>query len=341
MAGSFQDWGDDRTGFPLSGQGTKPYGTWALLAANVVTWLVVEMSGGSEDPEVLLRFGAMFGPQIAAGEYWRLFTAMFLHIGWMHLLFNSLGLLIFGRMVERMYGSVGFLAIYFVAGLSGSVASYLLNPIAIAAGASGAIFGVMGALGAFFLARRNVLGEFGRQSLVGIAMIAALNLAIGFAMPGIDNWAHLGGLAMGFSVGFAFTPRYRYMAEAGQSSVVYRLVNSNSIARRFWVLPAVCAILVAGVLLGNFTAPQSPLTHIRSASRLLERQSYAEALEEVESAIVIEPRYGESFYLRARILWGMGDRSGAISDLGRALRLGLNDHQQREALVLLIQLESR
>ena len=255
MAGVFQNWGDDRTGLPPSGQGMKPYGTWALLAANVATWLVVEMSGGSADPEVLLRFGAMFGPQIAVGEYWRLLSAMFLHVGWMHLLFNSLGLLIFGRMVERMYGTVGFLAIYIVAGLSGSVASYLLNPVAIAAGASGAIFGVLGALGAFFLAKRNELGEFGRQSLVGITMIAGLNLMIGFAMPGIDNWAHLGGLVMGFGVGFASVPNYRYITEVGQAGPVFRLVNGNSLGRRFWVLPAACAILIAGVLLGNFTAP--------------------------------------------------------------------------------------
>ena len=100
----------------------RPVVTWALLAVNILVWIATEIAGGSEDTQVLLDFGAMFGPTIANGEYWRLFTAMFLHVGLMHLLFNGLALLIFGQVVERTYGHLQFVIIYVLAGLAGSVA---------------------------------------------------------------------------------------------------------------------------------------------------------------------------------------------------------------------------
>ncbi len=284
MAGFFQDRQEERLKEPLPGVDVKPIVTWGLLAANIAIWLIMEAAGGSENPDVLLDFGAMFGPLIAGGEYWRLFTAMFLHVGMMHLLFNSFGLLIFGRMVERIYGHGRFISIYILAGLSGSVASYLFNAISIGAGASGAIFGVLGALGAFFLARRDMLGDMGRQNLIGIAVIAAINLFIGAVTPGIDNWAHMGGLVMGFALGFAFAPRYQYMPEVNPSGITYGLVDTNSVARRFWVLPIVGVVLIVGVFLGNSTLPENALAHIRSAESLVEQQRYDEALDELRAA---------------------------------------------------------
>ncbi|MCH8108491.1 MAG: rhomboid family intramembrane serine protease [Chloroflexi bacterium] len=296
MAGFFQDRQEEGVKAPLPGTDLKPIVTWGLLAVNIVIWLIMEAAGGSENPEVLLDFGAMYGPFIAGGEYWRLFTAMFLHVGLMHLLFNSFGLLIFGRLVERLYGHGRFITIYILAGLSGSVASYLFNSISIGAGASGAIFGVLGALGAFFLAKRDVLGDMGRQNLIGIAVIAAINLAIGAVTPGIDNWAHMGGLVAGFGIGFAFAPRYQYMPDVNPSGITYDLVDTNSVARRFWVLPIVGVVLIFGVLLGNSTLPENPQSHIQSAERLIEQQRYDEARDELDVArdLAFETRDGEA-----------------------------------------------
>ncbi len=89
----------------------RPVITWALLALNILVFIAATAAGGTDNPEVLLDFGALFGPLIADGEYWRLFTAMFLHIGIAHLAFNGFALFIFGGLVERLYGHVRFILI--------------------------------------------------------------------------------------------------------------------------------------------------------------------------------------------------------------------------------------
>ncbi|MCH8184814.1 MAG: rhomboid family intramembrane serine protease [Chloroflexi bacterium] len=284
-----------RAGGSLPGTGRRPVVTYALLAINLVVWLAMEFEGrsrgGSESPEVLLQFGAMFGPLIASGEYWRLFTAMFLHVGILHLAFNAFGLLIFGRLVEGIYGPVRFALIYLLAGLFGSVASYLLNSIAIGAGASGAIFGVLGALAAFFLARREMLGEMGRQNLTGLAVIAAFNLIFGFTQPGIDNWAHMGGLAGGFAIGMALAPNYRRVDDV--FGLGGRVVDVNSLARSFWVVPVAVVLLFGGTALGNSRMPDAQ-SHIESAERHRLNGDREATLRELRAAIEAATRTGDT-----------------------------------------------
>ncbi len=279
----------------MPGTGRRPVVTYALLAINLVVWLAMEFEGrsrgGSESPEVLLQFGAMFGPLIASGEYWRLFTAMFLHVGILHLAFNAFGLLIFGRLVEGIYGPVRFALIYLLAGLFGSVASYLLNSIAIGAGASGAIFGVLGALAAFFLARREMLGEMGRQNLTGLAVIAAFNLIFGFTQPGIDNWAHMGGLAGGFAIGMALAPNYRRVDDV--FGLGGRVVDVNSLARSFWVVPVAVVLLFGGTALGNSRMPDAQ-SHIESAERHRLNGDREATLRELRAAIEAATRTGDT-----------------------------------------------
>ena len=291
-----------REGLLSRGAERKPVVTWTLLAVNVLVWLIMEGAGGSEDSEVLLDFGAMFGPLIADGEFWRLFTAMFLHVGLMHLLFNAFGLFIFGRVVERIYGPVLFTIIYVVAGLSGSVASYLLNSIVIGAGASGAIFGVLGALAAFLVATRDVQGEMGRQNLSGILVIAAINLFFGFATPGIDNWAHMGGFVGGFALGMAFAPRYQRAPYP--FGAAYNMERTNPVARRWWVLPVAVVVLVAGTQLGTSTLPDNPYTYIFRAERLLKQRGFDEAFDELSTArdLAIATRDGRALAEVGKVL---------------------------------------
>lgn len=240
---------------------------------------------------MLLQFGAMFGPLIASGEYWRLFTAMFLHVGLLHLAFNGFGLLIFGRMVEGIFGPVRFAIIYVLAGLFGSVASYLLNSIAIGAGASGAIFGVLGALAAFFLARRKELGEAGRQNLMGLLVIAAINLVFGFSQQGIDNWAHMGGMVAGFALGMTLAPNYRLVDDVfGMGG---RVVNVNAMARSFWVVPVAVALLFGATLLGNSRMPDAR-SHIESAERHLLNGDRDATVRELRAAIEAATKTGDT-----------------------------------------------
>ena len=342
----------EQSGAQLLRSDRKPVVTYVLLAINLLLWLTMELVGEcdrsstrwcSEDPEVLLDFGAMYGPFMADGEYWRLLTAMFLHAGPVHLGFNSLALFIFGRVVEGTYGRVRFVIVYFLAGLSGSVASYGLNSIGVGAGASGAIFGVLGALAAFFVVNRKVLGDMGRQNLSGILVIAVINLVIGFSVPGIDNWAHMGGLGAGFALGLALVPSYRYQNVIGPSGMAGRLVNTNSLAKRWWVLPVAVVALLAAAWLGSNRLPDRALslTHVHRAERLLDQQSYEDALDEIGEALELDPRAAEAYLLRGKLFAELGDRRLAVVELGKAIGLGLDGRSREEAVSLLVTLGAR
>ncbi|MFO7153813.1 MAG: rhomboid family intramembrane serine protease [Caldicoprobacter oshimai] len=176
---------------------SPPYVTYTILGLNVAVWLVMSFIGTVFDISLnhqLLYFGAKVNELIAEGEYWRLFTAMFLHVGVMHLLFNSYALYVYGPIVEKLYGKIRFVIIYVLSGLMGSLFSYLFSPNP-AAGASGAIFGLMGSLLYFRKRRRNT---FQRAFGPGLFIIIGINLLFGFIQPGIDNWGHIGGLIGGF-----------------------------------------------------------------------------------------------------------------------------------------------
>lgn len=243
------DGGGNALGLPL-GAGGATFVTWGLLAVNLAVWALMELSGGSDRTLVLVRFGAMYGPLIAMGEYWRLFTAVFLHAGVLHLLLNCIGLWIIGRLVEGLYGRFRFITMYLIAGLSGSALSYVFNK-AVAVGASGAIFGILGALTAYFLAHRDLMGDMGRQNLTGLAVVVALNLAVGLIIPGIDNWAHLGGLAGGFAVGLALAPRYRYETVVTPFGVGRRIAGERSPGMRWLIVGVALAAIVGLVRLGD------------------------------------------------------------------------------------------
>ncbi|MGB0389227.1 MAG: rhomboid family intramembrane serine protease [Ardenticatenaceae bacterium] len=157
--------------------------------------------------EALIVFGAKFNPFIIEGQYWRLLTPIFLHIGMMHLLFNEYALAIFGREVETLFGTARFAAIYLLTGLFGSLASFAFSP-AVSAGASGAIFGIIGAMVAYLYRNRKTLGERGRQHFRSLLTMIALNVFLGITIPGIDNFGHMGGLFSGLILGAILTPTY-------------------------------------------------------------------------------------------------------------------------------------
>ncbi len=170
------------------------YGTWTSLT--------------STDIRVLILMGAKVNERIAAGELWRLLTPIFLHSGILHLLFNLYALYILGPMLEGYIGHVRFLTVFLISGLYGSLFSYALSgPVSV--GASGAIFGLLGAIALFFLRYRDNFGPQGRAILQNMLIVLALNLVIGFSSSYIDNWGHIGGLIGGTLVMLGLMPRYR------------------------------------------------------------------------------------------------------------------------------------
>ena len=174
----------------------------ALVAVNVAIFALMVLGGTSltmPETEELVAWGANFGPFVAEGEYWRLLACAFLHVGLLHIVFNMVALRSLG-IVEGLYGNGAFLAIYLLSALGASIASTLWRPIGVSAGASGAIFGLIGALLAFYLRhRRSMAPEVFSRLLKSLLGVIGINVMIGFIVPQIDNAAHLGGLATGFA----------------------------------------------------------------------------------------------------------------------------------------------
>ena len=157
--------------------------------------------------DYLAALGAKHNAAIAAGQYWRLVTPIFLHGGLLHFFFNMYALYNLGREVEAFMGPARFLLVFFYAGVAGTVFSLLFTPNP-SLGASGAIFGLIGAQGIFLYRHRQLFGERGRRGLQQIIMIALINLAIGL-QGNIDNWAHVGGLLGGVGLSWALGPAWR------------------------------------------------------------------------------------------------------------------------------------
>src|SRR3984957_10623802 len=179
--------------------------TQVLLGANVAVFLAMALAGGSIadfSGQTLVHFGANVGPYTLSGEWWRLLTYMFLHGGLMHIAFNMWCLWDLGAMCESLYGRWTFGAIYLITGVAGGVASVGWNPVVFSVGASGAIFGLAGALVASFY-----LGEFSlpkiaiQGTLRSLVFFIGFNVFFGSFFPGFDNACHAGGLISGLILG--------------------------------------------------------------------------------------------------------------------------------------------
>jgi rhomboid protease GluP len=181
--------------------------TPAFVGLNILIFIAMIFSGVSFwNPSVrdLIHWGANFGPKTLDGEWWRLLSNFFIHIGLAHLLFNMYVFWTVGLLVERMLGNLGFMVVYLLAGFGGSFASLIWNPVAVSAGASGSIFGIFGALLGLLVRGQLALPSRVRRAISRDAVVfLGYNLVAGATQPSIDMAAHLGGLACGFLCGLA------------------------------------------------------------------------------------------------------------------------------------------
>ena len=173
--------------------------TFILILINVLVFLVSDLTGYSQDVMHMLDLGAAYTPLITeGGEVYRLFTSMFLHFGIAHLLNNMLVLFVLGSRLERAAGKLSFLVIYLLGGVAGNVISLLLEldsgDYSVSAGASGAVFAVMGAMIYIVVRNRGWLEDLSWRQ---IEVMALFSLYFGFASSGVDNAAHVGGLISG------------------------------------------------------------------------------------------------------------------------------------------------
>lgn len=186
--------------------GTRPLVTWSLVAVNVLVYIAAASHGAgwvTAQPAVLIHWGTNYEPATLAGEWWRLFTSMFLHFGLLHIALNMWVLVSLGPRVERLFGSACYLLLYLFAGLCGSVASVWWHTAVNSAGASGAIFGVIGGLLAFTLNPATRLpASITANQRTSAAVFVFYNLLYGFGHQGIDNACHVGGLLGGLAMGW-------------------------------------------------------------------------------------------------------------------------------------------
>ena len=193
-------------------QKPEAIGTVALIVINIAVFFILTMFGDTEDAVFMLQHGAMYEPNIIEGhEYYRIFTCLFLHFGITHLLNNMVLLGALGWNLELEIGKVRFVIIYFASGIIGNIVSLFYNLTleqpAVSAGASGAIFGLMGALLYVVIANR---GRLGRLSGRGMLVMVILSLYFGLTSTGVDNLAHIGGLVSGFLLAVLLYRRKQY-----------------------------------------------------------------------------------------------------------------------------------
>ncbi|MGZ6299289.1 MAG: rhomboid family intramembrane serine protease [Candidatus Limnocylindria bacterium] len=232
--------------------------TWAIVAVNVVVFVLdgalagggFSLTGGSGP---LTEAGAVYGPAVAAGEWWRLITGAFLHLGLLHIGFNMYALWLFGPIIEQMYGHIEYAVIYLLCALGGNVLTILFAPNVPALGASGAIFGLFGL--AFIVSRRRhlVLAPQARAMLSQVGTLLVLNLIITFTIPQISWTGHVGGLLVGGVIGLLLVP-----ANVQTLGGMWRAPDGSLLARRTSPLLRTSAYLLvaAALVLGTYVAIQ-------------------------------------------------------------------------------------
>ena len=170
-----------------------------LILINMLVFVITELTGGTEDTMHMLRCGAAYTPAIIQGEYYRIFTSMFLHFGMQHLANNMLVLFVLGGRLERTTGKLKYLLIYLLGGAGGNLLCVFLElnhgDFAVSAGASGAIFAVMGAILWLVIKNKGKLDDISGRKFV---LMIVLSVFQGYTSMGVDNSAHIGGLIMGF-----------------------------------------------------------------------------------------------------------------------------------------------
>ncbi len=307
--------------------------TWTgrIIVINTIVYLAMGFKGGwfTPDTELLLRFGAKDSVSLAQGDYWRFFTPVFVHIGLLHYVVNNLGLYYIGFPLERLLGWRWFLAVYLIAGVVGNVSSALFN-VSMSAGASGALFGLLGC--GFYFERvigQRIAESTGTKPRTGVySSMVIVNIMFGILVPGIDNAAHLGGLLGGILTTYTMTfMRPNQLREF-----------NPVIARRIMIVSAI----VLAAAMGVATSPRFVLYRLGSqAEKSLKafdsgrnQQRYgSEAYSYFTEALKIDPDNLEFLYQRGRLLFLSGKTNEALNEF----RLPAGNAEYHQKLIILAQ----
>jgi rhomboid protease GluP len=287
--------------------------TWTIFAINTAVFLAAEITGDTTTNETLIRFGACNRHLIWAGEYWRWATSVFLHIGWIHFLWNSYVMFGWCREVERALGTPKFAAAYLLSGIGASAVSSLAHDV-LSAGASGSGFAMLGVFLILSYRRIGTWDAFIQDPHVrNILVMAGLWFGIGFiGAINMDNYAHAGGLAFGLIVGWAMTGEYESTPEKALTYGVAVLIfiATLGLAARPWF--------------GQDTAPLR-FGLFEEANSAILRGEYREALRLYDEAERSGIQANEIDYNRAIAHWRLGETSEALRWMQRAYSRGRHD----------------
>ena len=290
-----------------------PVATLTLIGLCVAVFILETLAGGSKSTNVLLNFGASYGPYLRRGDYWRLVMPMFLHIGWFHLAVNMYALYLLGPLLERIYGWTRFSLIYVGSGICGSWLSMAMSNN-VAAGASGAIMGVAGAMlvtGHFYpeLVPRRWRLAFGK----GMVAVIVLNYIIGLSMSNlIDNWGHTGGLAGGLLLGLLIAPPKAYWPPRWALS---------RIPKAAVLLPAAIIAVSMFATADHYRATVKVTQLIAQGRAYWAKQQDQQAVERFRQAAREYPRDERPYEELAAVYLSRNQLAQAILEYNQALRL--------------------
>jgi membrane associated rhomboid family serine protease/Flp pilus assembly protein TadD len=252
--------------------------TPAIISINVIIFVAMIVSGVSPinpNIEQLLKWGADYGPVTLNGQWWRLLSCAFVHIGVAHLAVNMLCLWLTGRLGERMFGNWTFLALYLFSGLGGSIASVWWNPAIVSAGASGAVFGMAGGVVAFWqLGKSSIPRAVIKQNFTIVLAFTFYNLFFGFFKSGIDNAAHLGGMVTGLALG----------------ALLQRSLTRAENPSRLRAVLAYSGVSLAFLLgIGEAYKSNRPFIKFEAADRSLDAGNLDQAIANYKEALEVKP----------------------------------------------------
>lgn len=283
--------------------------TWIILGLNVLAFIVVAIKARSVrdfSSVVLMPFGANFGAYSLSNQPWRMLTAIFLHAGLLHIVCNMWALLNLGLLAELLFGAGPFLLLYLMAGIAGSLASSWWHIGAVGVGASGAIFGIAGALlPALALHPNPRLRSALRGSLLSIGIFVAYTLTYGAQVKHTDNAAHIGGLLMGIVLGFALP------------AIPVRTAELNS--RRVVAFLAGAAILASGYFWAQHQ--RRAAIEFAQAFEYSEKGDLPRALDYAQRSVRHDPKIASSRFLLGGLYMQQGDNQRAVETLRRAVAL--------------------
>ena len=297
--------------------------TQAIFGINVAVFVAMTLAGVSmlDNPsgQDLVRWGANFGPLTVSGQWWRLLTCIFVHGGLLHIGFNMWCLWNLGRLAESVYGHWTFAAVYLISGLAASLTSVIWNPIVLSVGASGAIFGIAGALIASFY-----LGEFSlpRAALAGmlrsVVVFVGYNLFFGAVIARTDNAAHVGGLLMGLLLG---------------ALIAKVAPDRDDVLRRIAVLLVGVLIVVGGVMW--LQRSRAYMLHGQNGVGLLGQGKTDEGIAELQKSVRQRPDFAPAHAALAQGYITKRDFENAAAEMQRVIALNPHSEDARYRLGLI------